>query len=119
MSESISWHVELEVKPGRMDAFRALTDMMVEATKSESGALIYERYIGDENRSVHVYERYVDCAAAVAHLKVFGARYGQEFASLIERRSFTVFGTPTPELKQILDPLGAIYCARLAGFSRG
>ena len=119
MSESISWHVELEVKPGRMDAFRALTDKMVEATKAESGALIYERFIGDDNRSVHVYERYADCAAAAAHLKMFGARYGQEFSGMIGRKSFVVFGTPTPELKQILDPLGATYFARLAGFSRG
>ena len=119
MSESISWHVELEVKPGRMDAFRALTDKMVEASKGESGALTYERFIGDDNRSVQVYERYVDSAAAVAHLKMFGATYGQEFTSMVERKRFIVFGTPTPDLKQILDPLGAIYFARLAGFSRG
>jgi quinol monooxygenase YgiN len=119
MSEPISWHVELEVRPGQMDAFRALTDKMVEATRGERGAMIYERFIGGDQRAVHVYERYVDCAAAVAHLKMFGARYGQEFAFMVDRKRFIVFGTPTPELKQILDPLGAIYFARLAGFSRG
>jgi quinol monooxygenase YgiN len=118
MSEPISWHVELEVRPGQMDAFRALTDKMVEATRGERGAMIYERFIGGDERAVHVYERYVDCAAAVAHLKAFQTTFGRGFASMIDRKSFTVFGTPTPELRQILDPLGATYFARLAGFSR-
>jgi quinol monooxygenase YgiN len=119
MSEPISWHVELEVREGQIDAFRALTDKMVEATRGERGAMIYERFIGDDQRAVHVYERYVDCAAAVAHLEAFRIAFGARFAAMIDRKSFTVFGTPTSELRQILDPLGATYFARLGGFSRG
>src|SRR5262245_18239163 len=119
MNEPISWHVELEVRQGQMDAFRALTDKMVEATRGERGALIYERFICDDGRAVHVYERYADCAAAVAHLKAFRTMFGERYAIMIDRWGFTVFGTPTPELKEILDPLGATYFARLDGFSRG
>ena len=118
MSDQIAWHVELRVKPGQMDAFRALTGEMVEATKKEHGALIYERFIGDDNEAVHVFERYSDAAAAVAHLRTFGHMYGKRFADLVDRKRFSVFGTPTPELRQILDPLGARYFALLAGFSR-
>ena len=118
MSEPISWHVELEVRPGQMEAFRALTDKMVDETRAERGAMIYERFIGGDQRAVHIYERYVDCAAAVAHLEAFRTAFGERFAGMIDRKSFAVFGTPTPELRQILDPLGATYFARLAGFSR-
>lgn len=64
-----SWHVELQVKPGALDALRALTRPMVESTKSEPGTLIYERYISDDRQTVHVFERYiVDCHNALPHL---------------------------------------------------
>jgi len=119
MADHISWHVELQVKPGHMAAFRALTREMVQATKAERGALIYERFIADDNEAVHVFERYSDSAAAVAHLRTFAQMYGKRFTDLVDRKHFSVFGTPTPELRQILDPLGARYFAPLAGFSRG
>jgi quinol monooxygenase YgiN len=118
MSKHISWHVELRLKSGQLDTFRVLTDEMVEATKSEAGTLIYERFINDDSHYVDVFERYVDCTAAVAHLLRFEKMYGDRFARTVERRRFTVLGTPTRELKEILDPLGARYVAPLAGFSR-
>ena len=118
MSNDISWHVELQVKAGQLDALCALTNEMVESTKSEAGALIYERYISHDRQIVHVFERYVDANAAVAHLTSFGKTYGERFGKMVDRKRFTVFGTPTSELKEILDPLGATYAAALAGFSR-
>lgn len=118
MSDQVSWHVELQIRPGELRAFRALTAEMVEATKSEVGALIYERFISDDGQVVHVFERYLDSAAAVAHLIAFGKRYGEKFAKMVDRKRFTVFGMPSLELKQILDPLGATYVSHLAGFSR-
>ena len=118
MSNPISWHVELQVKPGQLKDLRALTGQMVESTRTEPGALIYERYISDDHQIVHVFERYVDSSAAVAHLTAFGKMYGERFAKLVDRKRFTVFGTPTVELKKILDPLGATYVAAVAGFSR-
>ena len=118
MSNQISWHVQLQVKPGQLTGLRALTDQMVESTRTEPGALIYERYISDDHQIVHVFERYVDSNAAEAHLTAFGRMYGERFAKMINRQRFTVFGTPSVELKEILDPLGATYVAALAGFSR-
>ncbi len=113
----ISWHVELQVKTGQLDALRALTNEMVESTRSEPGALIYERYISQDRQTVHVYERYADADAAVAHLIAFGKAYGERFGKMVERKRFTVFGTPSAELKAMLDPLGATYAAALAGFA--
>jgi quinol monooxygenase YgiN len=118
MSDQISWHVELRVKPDQLDAFRALTSEMVESTRSEVGTLIYERFISDDCQVVHVFERYVDSASAVMHLIAFGKTYGERFGKMVERKRFTVFGTPTLELKRILDPLGATYASLFSGFSR-
>jgi len=52
------------------------------------------------------------------HLIAFTKVYGEGFAKMVDRRRFTVFGTPTLELRKILDPLGATYVAAFAGFSR-
>ena len=118
MSDQISWHVELQVKPGQLEALRALTSEMVESTKSEVGALIYERFISDDSQIVHVFERYIDSTAALTHLLAFGKIYGERFSRMVDRKRFTVFGTPTRELREILDPLRATYVTAFAGFSR-
>ena len=68
MRGEVSWQVELTVKPGELDNFRALTREMVESTKGEPGVLIYERFISEDGKVVSAYERYADSAAAVAHL---------------------------------------------------
>lgn len=118
MSAQISWHVELQVKPGQLEALCALTNEMVESTKSEVGALIYERFISDDRQIVHVLERYLDSAAALTHLIAFRQVYGERFSRMVDRKRFTVFGAPSRELKEILDTLGATYVTPLAGFSR-
>ena len=118
MSDEVSWQVELELDPGQRDAFRALTEEMVETARGEAGTLIYERFISRDGEVVWVYERYADSSAAVAHLQTFTRLFGERFAGLIRRKRFTVFGSPTEELKVILDEFGATYVARFAGFSR-
>ncbi|ETX01185.1 MAG: hypothetical protein ETSY1_08360 [Candidatus Entotheonella factor] len=118
MGDEISWQVELAVKPGELDNFRALTRDMVAFAKSEPGVLVYERFVSEDGQTVFVYERFVDSAAAVAHLTAFGERYGERFGRLVERKWFRVCGTPSDELRGILDPLGATYVSLFDGFSR-
>jgi len=118
MDNHISWTVVLELKPGELDNFRALTREMVEETKSEPGALVYERFLSDDERTVYVHERYIDSAAAVAHLQTFGAKFGRQFAAMVERKQFMVFGSPSPELRAILDQFQPTYAAKLDGFAR-
>jgi hypothetical protein len=47
-------------------------------------------------------------------LRNFERKFSERFLSMVERRRFTVYSTPTAELKQILDGFGAIYLDRLA-----
>ena len=118
MSDEVSWQVELELKPGRLGPFRGLTEEMVDATRGEASALIYERFISEDGRSIWVYERYTDSAAAVAHLRTFANRFGERFAGMVTRKRFTVMGSPSDELRSVLDGFGATYLTRFAGFSR-
>lgn len=118
MGEQVSWHVELAVKPGALEDLRALTGEMVEATWGEPGVLSYERFVSADGMVVHVYERYADSAAAVAHLRTFGRQFGDRFMGLVDRTRFTVYGTPSVELRGMLDGFGATYMAPFGGFAR-
>ena len=117
MSDEVSWQVELELKPGPLRPFRALTEEMVDVTRGEAGALIYERFISEDGKTIWAYERYADSAAAVAHLRTFAKQFGERFTSMVIRKRFTVFGSPSDELRSILEGFDATYLARFAGFS--
>ena len=47
MHDEVSWQVELAIEPARFDAFRALTNEMIESTRLEEGVLIYERFLSE------------------------------------------------------------------------
>jgi quinol monooxygenase YgiN len=116
MGEEISWHVELRVKPGQLDDFRTLTGEMVSATRCEPGVLSYQRFASEDGTRIHIYERYADSAAAVAHLQAFATRFADRFSAMVERSAFSVFGSPIAELKALLDPFNAIYFKPLGDF---
>ena len=97
MGDQISWHVELAVKPGELDRFRALTGEMVESPRGEANVLSYERFVSDDGTVVHVYERYADSAAAARHLRTFGRQFNERFVGMVDRKRFTVFGVPSPD----------------------
>jgi quinol monooxygenase YgiN len=109
MGDQISWHVELAVKPGQFKNFQVLTGEMVESTRDELGVLNYERFVSDDGKFVHVYERYADSAAAVAHLRRFGKNFSERFLAMVDRTQFTVFGNPSDELRGLLDRFGVTY----------
>lgn len=118
MSDQISWHVELAVKAGELEDFRALTSEMVEFTRAEPGVLIYERFVSEDGKVVHVYERYANAAAAVAHLRTFKDKFGKRFSGMVDRKQFTVFGSPSDELREVLDGFGATYLGPFGGFAQ-
>ena len=118
MNKQISWMAELQVKPGRLEAFRALTNEMVESTRAEPGALIYERFLSKNGEIIYVVERYSDSSAAIEHLVLFRETYGEKYAAMVERKRFTVFGSPSIELKQMLDDFNVEYIDSFAGFTR-
>ena len=75
MRDQVCWLVDLAVKPGQLDNFRALTGEMVESTRRESGVLTYERFVSEDGRFVCARERYADSDAALAHLETFKRRF--------------------------------------------
>jgi quinol monooxygenase YgiN len=117
MGNQVSWLVELTVKPGQLNSFRALTGEMVESARGEPGVLSYERFVSDDGNFVHAYERYGDSVAALAHLRTFEMKFGGRFLGMVDRRRFMVFGTPTDELRRVLDRFGATYLRPFGDFA--
>jgi len=109
MGDEIAWRAELTVKPEHVAALLALTDEMVQSAKMELGCLSYQRFISLDGKTVHVYERYMSSGAALAHLQVFFKRFATQFASVVERKSFTVYGAPSSELRKVLEQFNPAY----------
>jgi quinol monooxygenase YgiN len=105
----VSWWVELAIRPDRLADFEKLAGEMVAATRTEAGVLAYQRYISEDRQTIFVHERYENSEAAVAHLGIFAAAFGERFASMVERRRFVVLGSPSDGLRALLDRYGATY----------
>ena len=80
--------------------------------------LRYERFISADNLVVPVYDRYADSVAAVAHVCTFRRQFGDRCAGLVDRTRFTVYRTPSAELRGFLDGFGATYMAPFGGVAR-
>jgi quinol monooxygenase YgiN len=113
VSEQIGWCVELAIQPGQFDSFIELTREMVAETAAEPGVLAYQRFISNDGQIVHAVERYESSDAALGHLRTFQQQFAERFSSMVTRRRFSVYGTPSAELKAMLDGFGAIYFSRL------
>jgi quinol monooxygenase YgiN len=114
----VSWVLEVAVKPDRLDAFRALMREMVASTRGEPGALGYEWFVNDDGGVVHLCERYVDSAAALAHLGAFGEKFAARFLAAVDPTRLTVTGTPNDEVKAALCGFGPTYLLPFGGFVR-
>lgn len=118
MREEIYWVFTITVKPERFAEFKQVVAPLVAATKEEPGALAYEYNVGDDQSTVHVFERYRDSDAVVAHVEGTFARFAERFMALATATGFVVYGTPHAEARKILDGLGAVYMTPFDGFTR-
>ncbi len=118
METPVSWVLEVAVRPGQLDAFQSLMEEMVAATRTEPGALSYEWFIDGDGSVVHLYERYADSAATLAHLWTFGESFAGRFLAAVAPTRFTVMGNPSDEVKSALGGFGPTFLQPFGGFVR-
>lgn len=118
MSGAVSWNLQLAVRDGRLEDFRSLMEEMVESTRSEPGTRAYEWFLSEDGTVCHLYERYADAQAALAHISTFGSRFGERFLACVEPTAFHVYGIPSDEVRTALDGFGAVYLRPFGGFTR-
>lgn len=117
MSEQIYWILEVAILPGQLDNFRAVAGDLIAATEPEPGTLGYEWALNDDGTVCHIYERYQNSDALVAHVRSFG-NFAERFMQACRPTRFHVYGTPNEAAKAALADFGPVYFSPLGGFSR-
>ncbi|MBI3934036.1 MAG: antibiotic biosynthesis monooxygenase [Acidobacteria bacterium] len=119
MAAEVSWMLELNVLPGREEAFRVLMNEMVAATHAnETGTLNYEWSTSPDGHVCHIFERYADSAAVLTHLATFGEKFAGRFLDILRPARMVVYGSPSQEVKDALAGFKAHYMQPVGGFSR-
>ena len=119
MSDNVFWVIELTIKLGELDNFKALMKDMVEATQAdEPNTLNYEWFISEDNKSCHVYERYEDSAAVMTHLGNVREKFSERFMATVDPARMMVYGNPSDEVKEALSRRGAVFLTSIGGFAR-
>jgi quinol monooxygenase YgiN len=118
MSKEIFWIIEVAIRPGKLEDFRAVARELISAAESQPGTLAYEWNLNADSTSCHVYERYKDSAAVVAHGEEF-APFAERFMQACQPTRFHIYGAPSEEVKASLAGLNPVYFSNsLGGFSR-
>jgi len=116
-SEQIYWVLTGTVD--QMDQYKRLIQKLVAATEKEPGTLEYEYTVGDDQKTVDIFERYADSKTAASHVtETFGPNFSKEFLALFKPTRFVVYGTPSADLKKVLADFHPIYMTPFDGFTK-
>ena len=117
MQDEIYSLYHLTIEPAKFDAFKALADELVAASRKQSDTTIYEFVVSADRTQVHIVERY-RTKSLLPHVKETFAPYAARFLELVRIDALYVYGETTPQIREVLDGFGAIYLRPFAGFSR-
>jgi quinol monooxygenase YgiN len=115
-SEQVYWVFTVTVH--QMDKFTPLIPKLVAATKKEPGALQFEFNIGDDQKTVDIFERYTDSKAALFHQAESFAPFSKEFFAVAKLTRWVIYGTPSDEFKKANADSHPIYMTAFDGFVR-
>jgi quinol monooxygenase YgiN len=118
MSETVSWLLVLAVEPGELERFEELMAEMVAHTRSEPGTLAYEWFVSGDGSTVHLCERYIDSAAAMAHLVGFGKHFAQRFTAATQQVVMYVYGNADETLRRAVAAPTTEFLGPFGGFAR-
>jgi len=118
MEGHVSWVIALAVKEGSLGAFTELMGEMVAGTSEEPRTLGYEWYISDDERTIHIFEKYSDSEAMILHVNGFLEKWAGRFLESVDVTGFTVYGDPSPAARELLAGFGPTYLGPWGGFSR-
>ena len=115
-SEQVYWVFTVTVD--QMEKFTPLIPKLVAATEKEPGALQFEFNIGDDQKTVDIFERYADSKAALFHQTASFAPFSKQFFAAAKLTRWVIYGTPSDEFKKANADFQPIYMTPLGGFIR-
>ncbi|MEM8999497.1 MAG: antibiotic biosynthesis monooxygenase family protein [Bacteroidota bacterium] len=114
---NVIWTLEGTIKDGQKEVLETLMQEMVGTVSKEPGTLHYEWTLAADGKSLHVYERYADEAATMAHLGTWST-FAERFMQAVTVTRFVVFSELPQKLKDAVAGLGPIYMKPIGGFAR-
>jgi quinol monooxygenase YgiN len=115
-SEQVYW--VLTVTVDQMDKFKPLMQKLVAATEKEAGALQFQFNVGDDRKTVDIFERYTDSKAALLHQRESFGPFAKEFFELAKPTRWVMYGTHSDEFKKANADFRPIYMTPFDGFVR-
>jgi quinol monooxygenase YgiN len=115
-SEQVYWVFTVTVD--KMDEFKPLIPKLVAATENEPGALQFEFNIGNDQKTVDIFERYTDSKAALIHQAESFGPHAEEFFAVAKLTRWVIYGTPSDEFKKANADFNPIYMKQFDGFVR-
>ena len=98
--EKIHIIARFKINTGKSTEFQKGADKCIVATRTESGALLYDWFIDEQNLECTVVETYKDSEAVLIHAD----NVNEPLSKLMEIAdlSLEVFGDPSAELRKVL-----------------
>jgi quinol monooxygenase YgiN len=109
--------VEMAIKPGRLEDFKAAAAALYELSSSETGTLRYDWYISEDGTRQVTVEQFADSAAFVAH----NGHVASAVPPLLESADVTgaqVLGDVDDEARERLKGLAAVHFGFEGGLDR-
>lgn len=106
-----------EVPEGAVEQLTDVAAAVSEITSKEPGAIAYEWSLSEDQRRLHVYERFVDSEAGMAHLENAGPDPSRllEIVTLVE---IECYGPASDELRAAIADFPVKFMRRFEGFHR-
>jgi quinol monooxygenase YgiN len=118
MSEPLYLIFQANIREGQYAALLEVSKKLIAQTEQEKGAPLYEWFVSEDKKVVHVIERYADSDALLEHMSNFSKSNGAELMQAVQDARIQIYGNPTPELKAIAAEQGIALFAPIGGFNR-
>lgn len=102
----------------KVNDFKSLVSTIVAETQKEPGTLSYIYSISDDHTTVNIIEYYSDSASLISHVTTTFGPFAADFLSLVQLKDFTVHGTPSNEVKDLLKDFSPKYMTPFNGFNK-
>ncbi len=117
--EVVHWVYEVTIRDGQLQNLKELIAEMVAGTKAgEPGTLLYEWVVSEDGSTGQVTERYANSKAALVHMTTFTRDFAARLGTMADLARHTVYGHPSPALRQAIAGSKPIFFDDVAGFER-
>ena len=98
---------EVTIPEGEINEFRKLATVIIDRVEAnEPNTLSYEWFLSSDDSKCYVVQIYKDSEAVMDHLGSIGDLNGP-FHQIALLTGLMIFGSPSDELRQTLEPVGA------------